>query len=300
MSDQTQASAQTLNCAGRLIDLSVPHVMGVLNVTPDSFSDGGQYNASLDDALRRAETMVAEGASFIDVGGESTRPGADPMSVADEIDRVLPIVEAVLARVVPVVDALAREFDVVVSVDSSKPRVMLESVGAGAGLLNDVRALQEPGALSAVARLAVPVCLMHMQGQPSTMQKAPQYRSVLEEVLAFLHSRIEACETAGIARSRIIVDPGFGFGKSPEHNLTLLNCLNELQQLGLPILAGLSRKSLLGQITGRPVAERLIASVAAATLAVYRGARIIRAHDVAATMDAVKVAHATIRETLDE
>lgn len=289
MSDQTQASAQTLNCAGRLIDLSVPHVMGVLNVTPDSFSDGGQYNASLDDALRRAETMVAEGASFIDVGGESTRPGAAAVSEAEE-----------LARVVPVVDALAREFDVVVSVDSSKPRVMLESVGAGAGLLNDVRALQEPGALSAVARLAVPVCLMHMQGQPSTMQKAPQYRSVLEEVLAFLHSRIEACETAGIARSRIIVDPGFGFGKSPEHNLTLLNCLNELQQLGLPILAGLSRKSLLGQITGRPVAERLIASVAAATLAVYRGARIIRAHDVAATMDAVKVAHATIRETLDE
>ena len=289
MSDQTQASAQILNCAGRLIDLSVPHVMGVLNVTPDSFSDGGQYNANLDDALRRAEIMVAEGASFIDVGGESTRPGAAAVSEAEE-----------LARVVPVVDALAREFDVVVSVDSSKPRVMIESVGAGAGLLNDVRALLEPGALSAVARLAVPVCLMHMQGQPSTMQKAPQYRSVLEEVLAFLHSRIEACETAGIARSRIIVDPGFGFGKSPEHNLTLLNCLDEFQQLGLPILAGLSRKSLLGQITGRPVAERLIASVAAATLAVYRGARIIRAHDVAATMDAVNVAHATIRETLDE
>jgi len=289
MSDQTQASAQTLNCAGRLIDLSVPHVMGVLNVTPDSFSDGGQYNASLDDALRRAEIMVAEGASFIDVGGESTRPGAAAVSEAEE-----------LARVVPVVEALVREFDVVVSVDSSKPRVMTESVGAGAGLLNDVRALQEPGALSAAARLAVPVCLMHMQGQPSTMQKAPQYRSVLEEVLAFLHSRIEACETAGIARSRIIVDPGFGFGKSPEHNLTLLNCLDEFQQLGLPILAGLSRKSLLGQITGRPVAERLIASVAAATLAVYRGARIIRAHDVAATMDAVKVAHATIRERLDE
>ena len=289
MSDQTQAPAQTLNCAGRLIDLSVPHVMGVLNVTPDSFSDGGQYNASLDDALRRAETMVAEGASFIDVGGESTRPGAAAVSEAEE-----------LARVVPVVEALAREFDVVVSVDSSKPRVMIDSVGAGAGLLNDVRALQEPGALSAVAGLGIPVCLMHMQGQPSTMQKAPQYRSVVEEVLAFLHLRVEACETAGISRSRIIVDPGFGFGKSPEHNLTLLNCLDEFQQLGLPILAGLSRKSLLGQITGRPVAERLIASVAAATLAVYRGARIIRAHDVAATMDAVKVAHATIRETLDE
>ncbi len=289
MSDQKQASAQTLNCAGRLIDLSVPHVMGVLNVTPDSFSDGGQYNACLDDALRRAEIMVGEGASFIDVGGESTRPGAAAVSEAEE-----------LARVVPVVEALVREFDVVVSVDSSKPGVMIESVGAGAGLLNDVRALQEPGALSAAARLAVPVCLMHMQGQPSTMQKAPQYRSVLEEVLAFLHSRIQACETAGISRSRIIVDPGFGFGKSPEHNLTLLNCLDEFQQLGLPILAGLSRKSLLGQITGRPVAERLIASVAAATLAVYRGARIIRAHDVAATMDAVKVAHATIRETLYE
>lgn len=289
MSDKRLAPAQSLDCAGRLIDLSFPHVMGVLNVTPDSFSDGGQFNASLDDALRRAEAMVTEGASFIDVGGESTRPGAAEVSVSEELDRVIPVVEA-----------LSRRVDAVISVDTSKAEVITESVSAGAGLINDVRALQEPGALDAVAQTSVPVCLMHMQGKPKDMQNAPQYESVIAEVLAFLQSRIVVCETAGIERSRIVVDPGFGFGKSPGHNLTLLNCLDEFQRLGLPVLAGLSRKSLLGQITGRPVGDRLIASVAAATLAVYRGARIIRAHDVAATLDAVKVAQATIRETLDE
>ena len=263
--------------------------MGILNVTPDSFSDGGHFYADLDRARYHAAQMIADGADFIDIGGESTRPGAAPVSVSEELDRVVPLVEAVAA-----------EFDVVVSVDTSKPEVMREAASVGAGLLNDVRALQTSGALDAVVATGLPVCLMHMQGAPDNMQNSPRYDDVIEDVLAFLTDRISACETAGIARSRIVVDPGFGFGKRPEHNLQLLNRLAEIKRLGCPVLAGLSRKSLLGQITGRSVEQRQVASAVAAALAVHAGARIIRAHDVAETVDAVKVAWATTRETLND
>lgn len=281
--------AQFLDCAGRFVDLSRPRVMGILNVTPDSFSDGGHFYANLDRARYHAAQMIADGADFIDIGGESTRPGAAPVGVAEELDRVVPLVEAV-----------ATEFDVVVSVDTSKPEVMREAASVGAGLLNDVRALQASGALEAAVATGLPVCLMHMQGAPDNMQNSPRYDDVIEDVLAFLTDRISACETAGIARSRIVVDPGFGFGKRPEHNLRLLNRLVELKRLGCTVLAGLSRKSLLGQITGRNVEQRQVASAVAAALAVQAGARIIRAHDVAETVDAVKVAWATMRETLND
>lgn len=288
MTAQTQPPAPILDCAGRPVDLSIPHVMGILNVTPDSFSDGGRF-LSVEAGLRHAAEMVAAGARFIDVGGESTRPGAVPVSLSEELDRVIPVVEAI-----------ARELDVVVSVDTSKAELMRAAATAGAGFLNDVRALQEPGALRAAAESGLPVCLMHMQGQPTTMQESPNYHSVIEEVLAFLTLRVEACETAGIERSRIVIDPGFGFGKTASHNLQLLNRLPALAQAGFPVLVGLSRKSLLGKVTGRAVEERLAAGVAAAALAVLKGARIIRTHDVPATVDAVKMAQAMIRETLDE
>lgn len=280
---------QFLDCAGRLVDLTRPRVMGILNVTPDSFSDGGHFYGDLDRARYHAAQMIADGADFIDIGGESTRPGAAPVSLAEELDRVVPLVEVIAA-----------EFDVVVSVDTYKPEVMRETASVGAGLLNDVRALQAPGAVDAAVATGLPVCLMHMQGAPDNMQNSPHYDDVIEDVLAFLTDRISTCETAGIARSRIVVDPGFGFGKRPEHNLQLLNRLAELGRLGCPVLAGLSRKSLLGQITGRNVEQRQVASAVAAALAVHAGARIIRAHDVAATVDAVKVAWATTRETLND
>lgn len=282
------APAQTLDCGGRAVDLSVPRVMGVLNVTPDSFSDGGHY-ASLDASLRHAAAMVAAGASFIDVGGESTRPGASEVSVEEELDRVIPVVEAI-----------RRELDVVISLDTSKPEVMRAGVRAGAGLINDVRALRQPGALEAASASGLPVCLMHIQGQPRTMQQAPAYRDVLAEVTDFLRGRIEACTAAGIESARLILDPGFGFGKTAEHNLQLLNRLDQIAALGYPVLAGLSRKSLLGAVTGRPVDERLAASAVAAALAVVKGASIIRAHDVPATVDAVRLARAMIRETADD
>ncbi len=288
MSSVHSEPAQRLVCAGRSVDLSRPRVMGILNVTPDSFSDGGRYFADIDRARARAEAMIAAGADFIDIGGESTRPGAAPVGVSEELDRVVPVVEMV-----------ASEFDVIVSVDTSKPEVMRESARVGAGLLNDVRALQESGALAAAAETGLPVCLMHMQGAPGSMQNSPHYDDVVAEVLVFLRARIAACETAGIERSRIIADPGFGFGKTPEHNLQLLNRMAMLQSLNCPILAGLSRKSLLGAITGRPVEQRGVASAVAAALAVHGGARIIRSHDVAETVDAVKVAWATTREALD-
>ena len=260
-----------------------PAVMGILNVTPDSFSDGGRFEAR-DDALRQAEAMIAGGAAIIDVGGESTRPGARDVSEDDEIERVI-----------PVITAITQAFDTPVSVDTSKAGVMRAAADAGASLINDVRALQEPGAVQAAAELGLPVCLMHMQGAPRTMQQAPHYDDVVADVAAFLQARIEACERAGIARERLLIDPGFGFGKTPAHNLELLARLGELRALGAPIVAGLSRKSTLGELTGRPVDERLAASVAAAVLAVMNGADIVRVHDVTETVDALRVTQAVLR-----
>lgn len=269
----------------RMLDMSHCHVMGVLNVTPDSFSDGGQYNR-LDAALFRAREMVKHGAAFIDVGGESTRPGAASVSVQQELDRVCPAVEAI-----------ARELDVIVSVDTSTPEVMAQAVGLGAGLINDVRALQRDGALVAAASAGVPVCVMHIQGEPETMQNRPEYQNILREVSEFLTLRIRAAEQAGIPAQNIILDPGFGFGKNIEHNLRLLASLEQLQVLGHPLLVGLSRKSMLGQITGRDVDERLPASLAAATISAMKGASIIRVHDVRETVDAVRVVMA-VKETV--
>ena len=263
-----------------MLDLSRPRVMGVLNVTPDSFSDGGRY-ASLEAALRQGEFLADQGADLLDVGGESTRPGARPVPVKEEI-----------ARVVPVIEALAARLSQPISVDTSQPKVMTAAVAAGAGFINDVRALRVPGALEAAAAAGVPVCLMHLQGTPTDMQQAPVYGEVVAEVSAFLEARIAACLAAGMPRERLLVDPGFGFGKTLEHNLALLAGLDRLGALGLPVLVGISRKSLLGQLTGRAVGERLAAGVAAAVLAVARGARIIRTHDPAATRDALAVAWA--------
>jgi len=272
-----------LTCGQHALDLSEPVVMGVLNVTPDSFSDGGEL-ASPEAALRQARRMAEVGAAILDVGGESTRPGAREVGTGEELDRVLPVVEALVA-----------ELELPVSVDTSKPEVMREAIAAGAAMVNDVRALQAPGALAAVAGSQAAVCLMHMQGEPRTMQVDPRYRDVVAEVHAFLAARVEACETAGIGRERVVVDPGFGFGKTLEHNLTLLAGLREFARDGLPVLAGLSRKSMIGALTGRSVRERLAGSVALAALAVANGASIIRAHDVAETVDAVKVAAAVRR-----
>ena len=266
-----------INFAGRILDMSGCHVMGILNVTPDSFSDGGRYN-TVEIALARAREMVADGAAFIDVGGESTRPGATPVSIEEE-----------LARVCPVVEAIARDLDVVVSVDTSSPQVMAEVVKLGAGMINDVRALQRDGAPEVVARAEVPVCVMHIQGEPDTMQDDPRYRNVRREVSSFLTERMRVIEKAGVRPDNIILDPGFGFGKSPQHNLQLLASLEHLQLLGHPMLVGMSRKSMLGHITGRDVSERLPASLAAATISAMKGASIIRVHDVRETVDAVKV-----------
>jgi dihydropteroate synthase len=266
-----------MNFAGKTLDMASCHVMGVLNVTPDSFFDGGRFN-EIDSALERAREMVAHGAAFIDVGGESTRPGATPVSLQEELDRVCPIVEAI-----------ARELNVIVSVDTSAPDVMRETVSLGAGLINDVRALQRPGAPEAMARTDVPVCIMHIQGEPDHMQDNPSYRDVCQEVSLFLSERLQVVEVAGVRSDRIILDPGFGFGKTVQHNFQLLAALEQLQQLGHSLLVGMSRKSMLGHVTGRDVSERLSASVAAATIAAMKGASIIRAHDVRETVDAVKV-----------
>lgn len=271
-----------LDCAGKIVDLSRPAVMGVLNVTPDSFSDGGRY-LRLAEALRRAETMVEEGAALIDVGGESTRPGASPVSAREELVRVLPVVER-LARVLPVP----------VSVDTSKPEVMREAVRAGAGLINDVRALCLPGALEAAAASGVPVCLMHMRGEPSTMQREPRYSDAIAEVRAFLAERVRACEDAGIPRERILVDPGFGFGKTLDHNLILLRHLDRFTGLAAGVLVGMSRKSMIGLLLDAPVGERLAGSLAAAVIAAWQGARIVRAHDVRETVRALRVCSAVL------
>ncbi|MDK8463117.1 dihydropteroate synthase [Marinobacter sp. SS13-12] len=266
-----------MNFAGRAVDMSGCHVMGILNVTPDSFSDGGRFN-QVDAALARAREMAADGAVFIDVGGESTRPGATPVAVEEELERVCPVVEAI-----------TRELDVIVSVDTSSPQVMAEAAKLGAGMINDVRALQREGAPEVAARAGVPVCVMHIQGEPDTMQDDPRYRNVRREVSSFLTERMRVIERAGVRSDNIILDPGFGFGKSPRHNLQLLASLDQLQLLGHPVLVGLSRKSMLGHITGREVSERLPASIAAATISAMKGASIIRVHDVRETVDAVKV-----------
>ena len=251
--------------------------MGVLNVTPDSFSDGGKFS-SLDAALRQAGRMAAEGAAIIDVGGESTRPGAATVGEQQEMDRVVAVIEAICA-----------ELDTPVSVDTSNPNVMAAAVAAGAAMINDVRALQRTGALAMAARLQRPVCLMHMQGSPATMQERPEYDDVVQEVTRFLEERVAQCVAAGLAKQLLLVDPGFGFGKTPAQNIELLANLRQLQQLGCPVLIGVSRKSTLGVITGRDVAQRMPASIAAAVIAVMHGAQIVRAHDVEATVDALKV-----------
>ncbi|WP_339638184.1 dihydropteroate synthase [uncultured Haliea sp.] len=285
-----------LDCAGRVLDLSHPLVMGVVNTTPDSFSDGGALYRSgtldLERAFAHARRLVAEGAAILDIGGESTRPGALPVTSAEEEDRVLPLV----ARI-------ARELDVVISVDTSNPVIMREAAALGAGMLNDVRALGREGALEAAAATGLPVCLMHMQGQPDSMQRAPTYTDVVAEVRGFLAQRVQACAEAGIPRRQIVLDPGFGFGKTVAHNLELLDRLAEVAPEGVPLLVGLSRKSLIGKVLGREtpagdrgVAEdRLAGSLALAVLAVERGAAIVRAHDVAATVDALALCVATKR-----
>jgi dihydropteroate synthase len=277
------SSAVVLRCADQTLDLSEPVVMGVLNVTPDSFSDGGRF-FSVDAAVEQGVRMAAEGAALIDVGGESTRPGAQGVSVEEELRRVLPVIERLRART-----------SAIVSVDSSKPGVLRAAAAAGAGLINDVRALREPGALEAAAAAGCAVCLMHMQGTPDTMQRAPHYHDVVQEVRAFLAARVAACRAAGMAAERLAVDPGFGFGKTVEHNLTLLRHLAELAADGAPVLVGLSRKSMLGTLTQRQPGERVHGSVALAVIAALNGARIIRAHDVAPTVDALKVVAAVRR-----
>jgi dihydropteroate synthase len=269
-----------LRCGSTVLDLTLPRVMGVLNVTPDSFSDGGRF-VSHARALEHAETMIAGGAAVIDVGGESTRPGAVPVSVEEE-----------LRRVIPVIEQLARSGRVIVSVDTSTPQVMQAAARAGATLINDVRGLQRPGALAAAAASDCAVCLMHMQGEPQTMQTRPEYLDVVAEVKTYLRERVAACETAGIDRGRLVIDPGFGFGKTVAHNLALVRQLPDLVALGLPVMMGMSRKSTISVITGRPDGARLGGSIALAVAAVLRGAHIIRAHDVADTVDALKIAHA--------
>lgn len=269
-----------VSCGRHVLHLDQPRIMGILNVTHDSFSDGGRY-VSLPDALAHARHMVAEGADIIDVGGESTRPGAREVSVEDE-----------LRRVIPVIEALAGSLSVPISVDTSKPAVMRAAVAAGAGLINDVRALREPGAVQTVVKLDVAVCLMHMQGQPRTMQGEPHYDDVVAEVVDFLRGRVVACESAGIKRERLLVDPGFGFGKTLAHNLSLLDGLGALGELGLPLLIGVSNKAMIGAILDAPVEARLYGSVAAAVLAVRAGAHIVRVHQVGPTRDALAVCQA--------
>ena len=266
-----------LPCGNRVLDLSRTHVMGILNITPDSFSDGGRFNQR-DLALRHAEAMVAAGATLIDIGGESTRPGARVVSPLEELERVAPAVEAI-----------SRELDVIISVDTSTPSVMRETARLGAGLINDVRSLRRDGALDAAAATGLPVCLMHMLGEPGDMQDNPQYHDLVGEVSAFLTERMQACAAAGIDAGKIILDPGFGFAKSHAHNLSLFKHMQALHELGRPLLVGVSRKSMVGLALGRPVAERLYGSLALAALAMTKGARILRVHDVAETVDVVRM-----------
>jgi dihydropteroate synthase len=266
-----------LLCGNRVLDLTHPQVMGILNVTPDSFSDGGRFHLR-DNALRHAAAMVAAGASLIDVGGESTRPGALPVSAEQELQRVAPIVEVISA-----------ELDVIVSVDTSTPAVMLEAARLGAGLINDVRALRRDGALQAAAATGLPVCLMHMLGEPGNMQSNPHYDDLLAEVGAFFTQRLTACAAAGISADRVILDPGFGFAKKLQHNLSLFKHLQALQVFGRPLLVGVSRKSMIGQVLGREVDQRLAGGLALAALALTKGAKILRVHDVPETVDVIRM-----------
>ena len=269
----------------QIMDLSFPQVMGIVNMTPDSFSDGGNYN-NLDDAMRRVDSMIQSGATFIDVGGESTRSGAAEVSVEEELDRVIPLV-----------DKIARYFDVWISVDTSKPQVMTESAKAGAHLINDIRALTEPGAIEAAAKTQLPVCIMHMQGDPKTMQNAPHYQQdIYQEVDQFFTQHINRCVNAGIAREKIILDPGFGFGKNLQHNYRLLAKLNNFHHFGLPLLVGMSRKSMIGQVLNVAPQARMVGSVSCAVIAAMQGAQIIRVHDVKETFDALRIVQATLAE----
>jgi dihydropteroate synthase len=266
-----------LRCKDTLVDLGLPAVMGVLNVTPDSFSDGGRF-LDTEAAVRHGLLLAKQGATFLDVGGESTRPGAAPVGVEEE-----------LRRVIPVIERLRGATAAVISIDTSKPEVMRAAAAAGAALINDVRALREPGALAAARDSGCGVCLMHMQGEPRTMQLEPVYADVVSEVRTFLAERVAACRAAGIDTERLAVDPGFGFGKTLEHNLALLRSLGELRVAGLPLAVGLSRKSMVGKLTGRPEGERVLGSVVLAVMAALAGASIVRAHDVAETVEALEV-----------
>lgn len=269
-----------LRCNDHILDLSAPAIMGVLNITPDSFSDGGKY-VDDDIAVERALQMLEEGAAIIDVGGESTRPGAQPVSEAEE-----------LARVLPVIEKLSAETEAIISIDSMKPAVMLAACAAGAGLINDVNALRADGALEVAAQSDAAICLMHMQGEPRTMQSDPEYHDVTQDICHFMQERMAACEQAGIEARRLILDPGFGFGKTLAHNLQLLAQLDQLKALGRPLLVGVSRKSMFGTLLDAPPDQRLAGGLAATALAIWQGAGIIRTHDVLATAQAVKVASA--------
>lgn len=266
-----------LTANDKTLTLDRPHVMGILNVTPDSFSDGGKYN-SLDNALAQAEKMIDAGVSIIDIGGESTRPGAPDVTLEEELERVIPAIKAIRAR-----------HDVWISIDTSKAEVMRQAVAAGADLINDVRALQEPGALEVAAEAGVPICLMHMQGQPRTMQTNPTYDDLLQDVSDFLQERIAACEAAGISKDKLILDPGFGFGKTLEHNYQLLAHLDKFHTLGLPLLAGMSRKSMIFKLLDKKPADCMVGSVTCATIAAMKGAQIIRVHDVEDTLEAMQI-----------
>lgn len=271
-----------LESRGLTLELSYPQVMGILNVTPDSFSDGGRYS-QIDNALRHANEMIQAGATIIDIGGESTRPGAADVSVDEELERVIPIAEAI-----------AKNFEIWVSVDTSKPEVMRESNRVGVHLINDIRALQEPGAIEAALETGLPVCLMHMQGMPRNMQHEPQYQDVVAEVDEFFSHHIARCVNAGIDKSKILLDPGFGFGKNLKHNYQLLSHLSDFHHFGLPLLVGMSRKSMIGQLLNVPPEQRVIGSVTCAVIAAMQGAQIIRVHDVKETAEAMRVVEATL------
>ena len=266
-----------LNCPNSIVDLSSPQVMGILNVTLDSFSDGGKF-AHFDHALEQVERMIAAGATIIDIGGESTRPGAKDVSENDELERVIPVLKAI-----------KQKFDVVVSIDTSKASVMKAAIENGADIINDVRALQNEGCLAVLANSDVPICLMHMQGLPRTMQNEPTYSNVVDDIILFFEQRINACIDAGIAKERLILDPGFGFGKTLAQNFHLLANLSAFEKLNCPILAGISRKSMIGNLLNRDVEQRLAGSLSTAIVAVQQGAKIIRVHDVEETVDAIKI-----------
>ena len=268
------------NCGKFQLNLNRPHVMGIVNVTPDSFSDGGKF-AKVNLAVEQALKLINEGADILDIGGESTRPNAAPVSLQEELDRVIPVIEALVSQI-----------NIPLSIDTYKPQVMQTAINAGASIVNDVRALQEKGALDIVAASDVGVCLMHMQGTPQTMQINPQYNDVVSEVKAFLQQRLALCEAAGIVKNRILLDPGFGFGKTRTHNISLIQHLASFTSLGQPLLVGLSRKSVLGEVTGNDVDARLYASVAASVVSAMVGAKILRVHDVKATVEALKVVSA--------